>query len=144
MIIWVYLAGYSVMMIRWPRKNLTSAFFPLAILFILQFAVRSQDGFMILALVILGWVRSGICFPGSLFKMLAAESLICGGGGFLAACFQPHSLGTWALAIWLFFLIQSVYFPIFAPGFSGGETGTEPDPFEGARKAAEKILSTGP
>ena len=48
----------------------------------------------------------------------------------------------WALGVWLFFLIQALYFVLFEYQ-SDCQTKIEVDPFEKAKMAAQKILSNG-
>jgi hypothetical protein len=86
-----------------------------------------------------------IIFPllGSLLKTLGTEVALCLGGGALVAFFAPHSTITWAMAVWTFFLIQSLYFVVFRDLTETEEEEVELDPFEQARGQVEKILSTG-
>ena len=65
------------------------------------------------------------------------------GGGVLLACFTPHSTVTWAMAIWMFFLVQSLYFVFFREVGEAEQEKVELDSFEQAKGQAEKILSTG-
>jgi hypothetical protein len=48
----------------------------------------------------------------------------------------------WALGVWLFFLIQALYFVLFEHQ-GASRTEIEIDPFEKAKMAAGKILSGG-
>jgi len=57
------------------------------------------------------------------------------------AYFSPYSTLTWALGIWMFFLIQSLYF-IFMTGIRPEEKHVKEDAFEKARMRAEGILKT--
>jgi hypothetical protein len=50
---------------------------------------------------------------------------------------------TWGLAVWMFFLVQSLYFVFFRDLGEGVEEKVELDPFDLARSQAERILSTG-
>lgn len=138
--IWVYLAGYGFFLTRWRGKNLPSIIFPLLILFISVFVVPSDSAFLLLALGIFSWIRSGICFQKPLHRALGAEFGLTFGGAALVAWFTPHSNLTWALGILMFFFVQSLYFVIFEN--KGIKDKFVVDPFEEARWAAEKILST--
>jgi hypothetical protein len=126
--IWLTLAGY----------------FPLLLLLLLVFWGDTNGAFLFLALGVLSWVRSGICFQGGLLKALLAEFTLCLGGGALVAFFTPHSAVTWGLAVWMFFLVQSLYFVFSRDLGEAVEEKVEVDPFELARSQAERILSTGP
>ncbi len=140
--IWLYLAGYLVFLSRWARATLVSILFPLLLLLVVVFWGDSTTGFMLLALGTLSWVRSGICFKGGLLKTLGSEAILCLGGGALVAFFTPHSTITWAMAIWMFFLVQSLYFIFFRETGKVGKKEMKLDPFERAKGKAEKILAT--
>ena len=116
--------------------------FPLFLLLILVFWGDSNEAFLFLALGVLSWVRSGICFQGGLLKTFGAEAALCLGGGALVAHFTPHSMITWAMAIWMFFLMQSLYFVFFRETAETQAHKVQLDPFEQARGQAERILSS--
>ena len=73
----------------------------------------------------------------------AIEAALCSGGGALVVFFTPHSAITWGVTVWMFFLVQSVYFVIFADFGEKSEKQVEIDPFHQARTRAERILSNG-
>jgi hypothetical protein len=118
--------------------------FPLLLLFVAIITARSTDSFLILALVVFSWIRSGICFPQAFGKRLCAELLLCMGGGLLVAGFVPHSMVVWGMGIWMFFLVQALYFVIFDENREAADVSTMSDSFEEARDEAERILSAGP
>jgi hypothetical protein len=60
----------------------------------------------------------------------------------LVGSFAPISLTNWAVAIWMFFLVQALYFVFFEDHHLSGQE-LRPDTFEQAREQAEKILSAG-
>lgn len=141
--VWLYLAVYTVFLARWGGAPGLRAVFPLFLMGVVQFAVGGQAAFWLLALVTLGWLRSGVAFPDGPVKTFAKEALICGGGALLTAGFHPYSPAEWALAVWLFALTQALFFVLF-PGIRKMATpsaGT--DPFETALRAAERILHKG-
>ena len=140
--IWLYLAGYLVFLIRWARVSPLAIPIPLLLLFFLVFWGGSNIGFLFFALGILSWVRSGICFQGEVLKAFSAEAALCLGGGSLVAYFSPNSTITWALAVWMFFLVQSLYFVVFRGSVAGDEEKVERDPFEPAKGQVETILSS--
>ena len=142
--IWLVLAGYLVVLTRWGRVSLLSILFPLLLLLLLVFWGETNSAFLFLALGVLAWVRSGICFQGGLLKSLVTEVALCLGAGALVVFFTPHSTITWGVAVWMFFLVQSVYFVVFADLGEKQEEQVELDPFHRARTRAERILSTGP
>ena len=142
--IWFILAGYLVVLTRWGRVPLLSLFFPLLLLLFLVFWGETHSAFFFLALGVLSWVRSGICFQGSLLKALVTESALCLGAGALVIFFAPHSTITWGIVVWMFFLVQSIYFVVFADFGEKQEEQVDLDPFHQARTRAERILSAGP
>ena len=140
--VWSYVALYGLLLTRWGKGSSISIVFPLLTLFIFVFWGNSNSSFLLLALAILSWIRSGISFRRPLVHMLGVELLICIGGGALVAYFAPHSTLTWAMGIWLFFLVQSLYFVLVGDA-TGEEDAVSMDPFEKARSQAERILSDG-
>jgi hypothetical protein len=140
--IWLCLAGYLILLTRWARVTRVSVVIALLLLLVMVFWGGSTPGFLFCALGILSWVRSGICFQKGLIKSFSAEAALSLGGGVLLAYFTPHSTATWAMAIWMFFLVQSLYFVLFREGGEAEQEKVELDPFEQAKRRAEKILST--
>ncbi len=133
------LAAYSLILASWGNKRRISVLFPLLFLFLFVFCQTSAPAFLLLSLGMLSWIRSGICFQNAFARSLGVEILFSIGGGALVACFNPHSTLTWALGIWMFFLIQSLYFTVMT---DMKEDAVAPplDLFEQARMRAEGIL----
>jgi len=135
------LAGYGALLSRWAQQPLRSIFPPLALLFVAAFCLRSTNAFLFTAIGLLSWIRSGICFKNeSILKRLAVEIGLGLGTGLLASGAVPAVDLVWALGVWLFFLIQALYFVLFRGGRER-EAKIEVDPFERAKMAAETILS---
>lgn len=135
------LAGYEVLLSRWAQQPLRSILFPLLLLFVAAFCFQSTNAFLLAAIGSLGWIRSGICFKKeSMVERMAAEIALGMGTGLLVSGAVPAVNLLWALGVWLFFLIQTLYFILFGYG-KEGETGVEVDPFEKAKMAAETIIS---
>jgi hypothetical protein len=63
------------------------------------------------------------------------------GGGALVAYFAPYSPVTWGLGIWMFFLVQSLYFLVMTDSDTGGKP-MNADAFDEARVRAEGILQS--
>jgi len=139
--LWLYAAGYSLLLSHWSKKPMLSGGFPLLLLFVTSFLVDSIAAFYLLSLVVISWVRSGICFRNPCRIKLAAELLLCVFGGIPLAVFTPGSALAWVLGIWMFFLIQSLYFVIFENRVITPQDQYETDPFEQASRQAEAILS---
>jgi hypothetical protein len=141
--LWFFLAAYSLVLCRWAGAGLLACGFPLAILLASSFWLRSGHDFLLLLVLVLGWVRSGVCLRKSLWKALGAEVLVGLGGAALVGSFAPHSMVVWALGVWLFFLVQSLYFVLTGDLGDTEEAEIVLDPFEKARRQAEEILSAG-
>ena len=92
-----------------------------------------------IVLVIFSWIRSGICFQIFFSRALIIEFFLTWGSAALITCFTPDSMFTWALGIWMFFLVQSLYFVIL--GDRSLKEKVAVDPFEEAMMQAEKIIS---
>jgi hypothetical protein len=140
MTLWFCLASYGCLLARWGKVNFASIFFPLLIVFLFVFWGNSARLFLLLSLGVLSWIRSGICFQRPLRRMLGTELFLSVGGGALVAFFMPHSPATWAMGLWMFFLIQSLYF-LVVRDLGDRRQDVSLDPFEQARRRAEEILS---
>lgn len=143
MTLWAYLASYGFLLTKWGNVRFTSIVFPLVIVFPFSVWGNSATPFLLLALGVFSWVRSGICFQGPLPKMLGIEFLISIGAGALVACFAPCSPAMWAMGVWMFFLVQSLYF-LFVRVVADQPEPASVDPFEDARRRAEEVLSAVP
>ena len=139
LILSLYLLGYGIFLIRWSRKSALGLLFPLLCLFLSIVFFNSIALFLLIALGILSWIRSGICFQKPVGKRLGAEIILSLGGGALVAGFAPDSMVSWALGVWMFFLIQALYF-VFFEKMDKIPDETIIDRFETARLAVEKIL----
>jgi hypothetical protein len=140
--IFCILAAYSVLLALWAKKRRTSILFPLFLMFLFLFSKSTPAALLLLALGLLSWIRSGICFEHAFSRSLLVELALSVGGGALVAYFHPHSAVTWALGIWLFFLIQSLYF-LFMEKAPEDRGNTLIDPFDQARMRVETILKQG-
>jgi hypothetical protein len=139
--LWVLLAGYGVLLSRWAPESLRSISLPLLLLFLAAFFIRSTSAFLFISLVMLSWIRSGICFKEKPFlKRFGAEIGLGLATGLLVSGAVPAAAIAGALGIWLFFLIQALYFVLFDYR-SDPQARIEVDPFEKAKMAAQKILS---
>ena len=139
--LWLSVAGYSLLLSRWNKKPILSSGFPLLLLFVVSFLVNSLAAYYLLSLVFLSWIRSEICFPNPGGRKLIVELLLCILGGVPAIVFTPAFASAWVLAIWMFFLIQALYFVIFEMKAIAAESPYETDLFERAGRQAEAILS---
>jgi len=137
-------AGYATVLSYWSKQRLQSIAFPLLFLLLTIFLMDSTAGFYIMALIMVSWMRSGICFEKAGWLRFAIELLLCTLGGVLVVSFTPGSIFAWSLGVWMFFLVQSFYFVIFDIGSTVTEGSCKTGLFEQAQKRAETILSAGP
>lgn len=148
MLIWTAAAGYGLLLSHWGRTRPAGVILPLLLLlsfiFVPQLRRIPTEGFLLLTAGVLAWVRSGVCFSGPLKRILGAEALVTLAGAGLISYLAPTTMASMALGLWLFFLVQSLYFIITGIGVSGRESGPGIDPFERARRQAEKLLSSLP
>lgn len=138
----LFIALYGLLMARWSGVGPGAICFPVLIIFSGTFLTRSPAAFLMLMFMVFSWIRSGICFKGSILKRILAEVLLCGGaGGGLIICAADGPIA-YPLWIWMFFLVQSLYFLCFNGAGKPEPENKNGDPFESARKRAERILST--
>jgi hypothetical protein len=140
--LWLYAAGYALLLSRWSRQKLSTIVFPVLVLLLAVFLVDSLTAFFLMLLVITSWIRSAIFFQENKAVKLAVEMLLCAAGGSLVAVFTPRAAFGWALAVWLFFLLQTLYFIFFDNRNIAPQNNHEfrIDPFEQASRQAEAIL----
>jgi len=140
LILCLYVAAYGFFLTRLSKKSPLRIFSSLLLFFPAIFLTSSTAIFLLIALGIFSWIRSGICFQTQQVKRLCSEIVLSLGGGALIAGLTPVSAVPWALGIWLFFLVQPLYFVWFEK--AGDKMAEiEIDLFEKARMGAEKILS---
>ncbi len=139
--VWLMIAGYALLLVRWSRRHLAAVMFPLVVLGVWCWYRPQAPGVPMMALATFSWVRSGVCFPRPTGRALLREALISGGGGVLVAVLAPTSAWSWALGIWLFFLVQALFFVVFEPDAERAAASLAEDPFECARRQAEELLA---
>ena len=138
--VWVDLTLYGILLTRWGNSRLLPVLFPLGILLGAAVWPGVYSGFFIMALGVLAWMRSGICFQHKPLRSLTAEVITVVGGTAALMLFSAHSSAAWALNICLFFLIQALYFFIVPTHGSDTQGRCSRDPFERAVEEAEKVL----
>ena len=143
LVLWTDLLFYAVLLARWSNQGLFAIVFPLALLLGAALWPGVFTGFFFLGLGVLGWIRSGICFPGTPLRAIAAELITVTIGTALVAVLSPGSTLTWAIGIWLFFLVQALYFFIVPATSRPGAIRTVEDPFEQARREAWRVMEEG-
>ncbi len=141
------LAGYclaaaalyaAVIAPNWPRGVAVGAVAGLAAAAALVLATRPSEAILGAALI-LAVVRSGFLFRGKPARTVVLEAALTFGGLLFARALVGPTLLSAGLAIWAFFLIQSLFF--LAGGVREREVD-EPriDPFERARKRALALM----
>jgi len=141
--LWLFAAGYAVLLSRWSKQKLMSVSYPMLFLFLTVFMVPSVEAFFLLVLTVIGWIRSGLCYRERRRIRLIVELLLGAAGGALVIIYRPGSAIDWALCIWLLFLLQGLYLAIFDSDLTSThiQYEQEVDPFERASSRAEDILS---
>ena len=139
--LWLFISGYAVLLNLWGNKIQISTVFPLLLLLPAIFLINSMVLFFLLALIVISWIRSGICYqkPGAM--RLAVELLLCFLGAVLVHVFTPGSMFGWALGVWMFFLVQALYFVFLGPTDDQQDASIKIDAFEQASGQAERILA---
>jgi hypothetical protein len=136
----VCLAAYSVFLSRSNGRSLRILFAPLFMLSAVLAVAGSVTAFVVPAAAGLSWVRSETCFPGSMTRRLCAEALTCPAGLAVVWLLQPPGPYGWALGIWMFGLIQALYFVVVDIEDSGLPEKQAPDRIEQARRRADALL----
>jgi len=140
--LWALLAGYGVFLTRWSSTSLRLIGLPFLLLFSAAVFIQSAPVFLLSAVAVLSWIRSGICFSKKPFaKRLAAEIVLGSATALLVAGAAPGVSPAWALGVLMFFLIQALYF-VLLNQTADAELKIEGDSFEKARMAAENILDS--
>jgi hypothetical protein len=137
----MYLAMYSLLLTRWTERKPAKIILPLIllILYVKFQAPYETKQFVICTLLAFSWIRSGICAERLSLKLLIVELTLSFGGAVLAVFLSSQSTIGISLAIWLFFLFQSLYF-IALPGKTVLQKNLVPDRFEQAKRQTEKLL----
>ena len=139
-ILWLHSTAYAFLLYRWSRQVSLAFIFPAMFLFAAIFLLDSPRPFVILSLAVIGWIRSGICFQRPAACRLITASSLGIIGGILITAFQPHSAIGWSLGVWMFFLVQAIYFVFNEKDDAHQDNKIEPDPFEEAYRQAKSML----
>lgn len=137
-IIWLMVASYAIALVRWGGQGILAVVFPLLVLGIIGVVLPLSNLALGLALAVFSWIRSGICFPRSPLSSLLRELILCGGGGLVVAGWGPSTPLSWGLGIWLFSLVQALFFILFEP--ASRSSTPPPDPFDLALRRIENLL----
>jgi hypothetical protein len=144
LMLWGYLMCYTIGLAVLNKSEAKLVVFPLCILLSMSVLEQSHLVFWLLYLGIFSVIRGSLLQP-SFLKMLITEAVFCLGGGILVYSMNPQTNVAWALGIWMFFLIQSLYFVTWNGSQPKAiEEHQEDELFERAYKQAEEILSMSP
>lgn len=141
--LWLDLCGYALLLARWNGKGPGTIGFPLAVLLGAVVWPGVYAGFLFLGLGVLSWIRSGICFGTPPLRAACAEIVLVAGGAGLVALLSPGSTIAWAIGIWLFFLVQSLYFFVVPAAGPQASAPVREDTFEQAYRDARRVLDEG-
>lgn len=141
--LWVDLFIYAGLLARWSGKGIGSIVFPMALLLGTVLWPGVYAGFFLLGLGIFSWIRSGICFAGTPIRAVGAEIITLAGGAGLVALLGQGSTLAWTISIWLFFLVQALYFFLVPTTHPPATIRAVEDPFEQARREAQRVLENG-
>lgn len=131
---------YSLFLCRWSKTEFISVLFPLLLLTGVGL-FHQHAGSLIFIFCIFSWIRSGICYSKTPLRAVLAEVVtLVGGFGIALFCWSPSVL-MFSLSVWLFFLIQTLYFYI-VPELAEENTmvNGRADSFERARRELERLL----
>ncbi len=108
----------------------------------IAFAAPTARDAILAATLLLGLCRSGLLYRARFARALVLESvLLCAGLG-VAGYLLAGSTFSAVLAVWAFYLVQSVFFLVGGVETRSEETG-DVDPFEAARARALELLEQG-
>ncbi|BBO79983.1 hypothetical protein DSCO28_05490 [Desulfosarcina ovata subsp. sediminis] len=141
LIVWLDLLFYALLLTRWGGRHPAAVLFPMVLLLGAALWPGVYTGFFFLSVGVLAWIRSGICFGSTPLRSIMAETICLAGGIGLVALFNPSSTMVWAICIWLFFLMQCLYFFIVPAAKRNKEQEPDADPFEQACRNAHRILA---
>jgi hypothetical protein len=134
------LAGYGALLARMGKTSIRALAGPFLLLAAVLPVAASAGGLALPAAAGLAWIRSGICFRGPIVRRVGAEALTAAAGLAICAGLRPPGASGWVLAVWMFFLIQALYFVIVeAPPAASGELPV-PNPREALRRRAQALL----
>jgi hypothetical protein len=134
------LAAYAVLLARMSARPIQAIAAPVLMLAAVLPVAASVSGFLVPAAAGLAWIRSGICFPGPVARRIVAEALLSAGGLVLCTALRPAGVLGWALGLWMFFLIQALYFVAIAARPFRRSEPPGPQPRQALRSRAQALL----
>ena len=131
----VYVAGLSTQ----SKRRLPVALATLLVAAVVALIAHTTAELAIGLAAILGIARSGLLYRAAPARALATEVSLLLGGLVFARFLAAVSLPATALALWGFFLVQSLFF-LVAGVRARAVSGVHPDPFEEAQRRALALL----
>ena len=129
---------YCLLLCRLSKTPITWIVFPLVLAIVIGLWCDSGAACLLPVLAIFSWIRSGICFNEMPLRSGLGELItISAGSVFLLV--QPGSSLSLFLAVWFFFLVQTLYFYV-VPVRVGTKVVVTADRFEYAYREAERLL----
>jgi len=138
--IFLCLAAYSAFLARSSGRSLRALFAPLFMLAAVLAVAGSVTGFVVPAAAGLSWIRSGICFSGSMPRRVCAEAIACPAGLALVWLLQPPGPYGLPLGMWMFGLIQALYFVVVGAERTGVPEKQGQDRMAQAHRRAGALL----
>ena len=138
--IFLCLAAYSAFLARSSGLSLRALFAPLFMLAAVLAVAGSVTGFVVPAAAGLSWIRSGICFSGSMPRRVCAEAIACPAGLALVWLLQPPGPYGLPLGMWMFGLIQALYFVVVGAEHTGQPEKQGQDRMAQAHRRADALL----
>lgn len=138
----INLTLYSLLLCRWSGVSLTSILFPLLLVSGVAMWPNTHSVLVLVALCVFSWIRSGICFKNVPARGIIGEIVTMGGGAGLIVFHWPSSTFAQPIALWLFFLLQTLYFFIVPNTIEDSSAPVSPDPFEQSYREVERLLNT--
>ncbi len=140
-VLWIDLFFYTIFLARWSRTPFFSIIYPLFLsLATALWADRCLE-LIIFGLGAFAWIRGGICFCRTPVRCILAETITLVGGAGLVFLFRPETGIVQAMGIWLFFLVQALYFFIVPMNTGKQRDVASLDPFEHALQKASRLLA---
>jgi len=139
-IVWLMTAVYALMLVRWSGRRFAAVLFPIMVLALSGVVMPRSVLASGMAIAILGWIRSGVCFPQTVGQSVGRELVLGAGGGMAILWWGPSTPLSGALCLWLFSLVQALFFILFESEVVFTPAGSAPDPFDRAARRVEDLL----
>lgn len=148
-LLWACFTAYGLLTALGNGAGPGSVVFPALVSLTGAILLPGTMAYAVLATVLLAWMRSGSLLGSHPVRVALLETLFCGAAVAVVLAMAPQVPGTWAVTVWLMFLVQAP-FGLFAPerpSRQGRRRETAPgteengaDIFETSRRAVEELL----